>query len=193
MTEDIKTRLLAFAETKSGKGIQFITDKSLVADLKSLFSVDFFFMTRQLTIKKMAALVLIDFKEPVCEHCGNTVSHKFPWKSQWTTSDRITPYGSWSRTCSQSCSQHITEKEGKRAATMLERHGVLNIMKKPGFAKAAMINRKTDWISVGLAQQERRLLKRGVSEEFIKSIDFSDPESKVNAIIKCDRFKCITF
>lgn len=184
MQNDIKERLLAFAETKNGKGIQSITDKTLVADLKSFFSEDFFFHSKQLTIKKMAALVLIDFNEPVCEYCGKSVCEKFPWREKQTTSDRVTPYGSWARVCSASCSQHLIEREGKRTATMQERHGVNNIMKKPGFAKKAMEKRETDWVKAGITQQRNKLIRRGVSQEFIDSIDFTDSESKVNAIIR---------
>lgn len=173
---------MAYADTKKGKGIQSITDKQLVSDLKSLFDPEFFFESKQLTIKKMAALILIDMQEPVCETCGKSVSHKFPWKAAQTTSERTTPYGAWARTCSPSCSQQLIEKEGTRTNTMIKRHGVKNIMQKDGFAKEAMKNRHTDWVAVGIAQQKRRLLKRGVSKELVDSIDFSSDESKANAI-----------
>lgn len=180
---DIKERLIVFASTKNGKAIQFITDKSLVADLKSLFPEDFFFRSKQLTIKKMAALVLFNFNEPTCEHCGISVCEKFPWRDAQTTPERITPYGSWARVCSTSCSQHLGSTTAKRTATMLDKYGVTNIMQKPGFAKEAMKNRKTDWIAAGITQQKNNLIKRGVSQEFIDSIDFMNPESKVQAIL----------
>lgn len=187
---NIKERLIEFAETKNGKGIQSITDKTLVSDLMSLFPEDFFYESKQLTVKKMAALVLVDFNEPVCEHCGKSVSDRFPWKPRLTTEKRTTPYGAWSRSCSASCSQFLIEKDGTRAATTKERHGVMNIMQKPGFAKEAIKNRVVDWVAAGLAQQERRLLERGVSQEFVDSIDFGDPESKVNAVIRvAEQFK----
>lgn len=184
MNEEIKQKLIAYAESKNGKAIQSITDKILVNELKIFFEPEFFFESKQLTVKKMAALILVDMKEPVCETCGKSVAHKFPWKAVQTTPERVTPYGAWARTCSPSCNQLLIVKEGTREATMLERHGVKNIMQKDGFAKEAMKNRHTDWVSAGIAQQKRRLLKRGVSKELIDSIDFASDESKANAIMK---------
>ena len=182
--DDIKQRLLVYAESKNGKGIQSITDKGLVSDLSKLFDVNFFYQSKQLTIKKMAAIVLSDMTEPVCECCGKSVSDRFPWKPSQTTQDRTTPYGSWARTCSASCNQILIEKEGKRSNTMLEKYGVKNIMQKDGFAKEAMKNRNIDWEKVGIEQQKRKLLNRGVSKVFIDSIDFSSDESKAEAIKK---------
>ncbi len=178
----MKDRLLNYAHSKNNKGIQTITDKTLVSDLEKMFDNDFFYKSKQLTIKKMAALVLLDMNEPVCECCGKSISDRFPWKPSQTTSERITPYGAWPRTCSASCNQLLIEKEGKRKNTMIEKYGVENIMQKSGFAKEAIKNRKTDWESVGITQQKRKLLERGVNEDFVNCIDFTSHESKAQAI-----------
>lgn len=186
---DIKNRLIEYANTKSGRSFQYVTDKQLVEDIEKQFQPTFFFKTKALTIRKMAALLLLDNNEPVCEHCGASVADRFPWKPHQTTQDRITQYGAWARTCSASCNQHMIEKDGTRSASTFVKYGVDNVMQKPGFAKDAVKNRKTDWTKVGINRQRSELLSRGVDKSFIDDIDFNDPESKVDAIIRvADKF-----
>jgi hypothetical protein len=180
------TRLIEYANSKE-HSIQSITDKNLVADLTKEFPSDFFFVSKQLTIKKMAALVCLKERgesEPSCLTCGNSVSDKFPWRNNKTTEDRITPYGSWAMTCSPSCAQLLIEENGTRKQTFMDRLGVDNPMKDREFAKNAVKNRVTDWDAAGIRQTIETLGIRGVDPAIINSIDFHDPVSKAEAIIK---------
>lgn len=174
----------------------YITDKQLVIDLLASYPDDFFFKTKLLTIRKIAAIIWLkghNLSEPTCMVCGKSVSDKFPHPNKQTIPDRITPFGSWCKTCCLNCNQKLIDIEGKRTETWIKKYGADNPMKNKEFAKAAIAKRNTDWVKVGYKQQERRLGERGVKKEFIESIDFSCDKSKADALIRiAEEFKAET-
>lgn len=173
LREQLQQDLLEYS--KNSPIILSIQDESITYRLFQIYP-NFFYKTKQLTKKKMAALFLLSFDckvEPVCEFCSKSVSDSFPWKKATAAKDTLTPYGGWSRTCSSSCNQLLIERDGTRKKTFIDKFGYDNPMKIPGFAKEAVSNRVIDWELHGTNQRIATFKKNNVSEKLTSQFGFT--------------------